>query len=129
MIASESGRFAKVFNRGGFNFKKTGQHPMQSPLGGIREAALLSDRNEITQMTKFYISHPYFQGISLPHKVFVKHRETDASYKQHWITLLVVPTKLRRFSIALATQTQHCFCSWSMGRRLMLQQTYPDSPE
>src|SRR5215510_10302619 len=55
-----------------------------------REAALLSDRNEITQMTKFYSSHPYFQGISLPHKVFVNHRETDASYKQHWITLLVV---------------------------------------
>src|SRR5215470_20429098 len=27
---------------------------VQSPLGGIREAALLSDCNEITQMTKFH---------------------------------------------------------------------------
>src|SRR5438105_15673717 len=69
---------------------------MQSPLGGIREAALLSDCNEITQMTKFHCEHPYFQGISLAHKVFVNYPETGTLYKQQWI-MLVVPTKLRRF--------------------------------
>jgi hypothetical protein len=31
---------------------------MQPPFGGIREAALLSDRNEITQMTKFHCEPP-----------------------------------------------------------------------
>src|SRR5215510_14493276 len=68
-------------------------------------------------MTKFYISHPYFQGISLPYKVFVKHRETDASYKQHWITLLVVPTNLRRFSMPLQSKPSIVFVHglWADG--------------
>src|ERR1700758_3948127 len=69
---------------------------MQPPLGGIREAALLSDCNEITQMTKFHCEHPYFQGISLAHKVFVNHPEAGTSYNEQWITQ-VVPTKIRRF--------------------------------
>jgi hypothetical protein len=64
---------------------------VQSPFGGIREAALLSDGNEITQMTKFHRTHPCFQGISLPHKVFVNRRGTGTSYNQHGITRLVVP--------------------------------------
>src|SRR5262249_27289423 len=68
-------------------------------------------------MTKFHSSHPYFQGISLPHKAFVNHRETDASYKQHWITLLVVPTKLRRFSMPLQRKPSIVFVHglWADG--------------
>src|SRR5262245_1569681 len=68
-------------------------------------------------MTKFHSSHPYFQGISLRHKVFVNRRETDASYKQHWITLLVVPTKLRRFSMPLQRKPSIVFVHglWADG--------------
>src|SRR5215471_4462087 len=61
--------------------------------------------------------HPYFQSISLSHKVFVNRRETDTSYKRHWITLLVVPSKLRRFSMSLQRKPSVVFVHglWADG--------------
>src|SRR5215472_5208267 len=101
---------------------------VQSAVGGIREATLLSDCHEITQMTKFHClrSHAF--------KAYLYHTKYLLSNvdREH-------PTDSRQNASSsqpnsgdlydLTRQTEYRFCPRSMGRRLMLQQTDPKSSE
>src|SRR5262249_49951741 len=68
------------------------------PLGGIREATLLGDCDEIAQMTKFHCKKAThaFKAYLYPTK-YLSTRASRSYRIQERITLVVVPTKVRRF--------------------------------
>jgi hypothetical protein len=37
---------------------------MEPPLGGIRQASFLGDRNEVAQVTEFHLGDPYLEGMA-----------------------------------------------------------------
>src|SRR5215472_7966267 len=88
----------------------------------------LSSTNEITQMTKFHCLGRHAFKAYLYHTKYLLtnvNREHPMDCRQNASSSQLNSGDL----YVLARQTQYCFCSRPMGRRLMLQQTDPNSPE